>query len=156
MLRDSLPGLREWATEVGATWREVCQLKNELIEQERQARYETDDVRRRAWELYCWQNMTDGCRSFWRCGWDHVRQRLDRLQLDFTSIRGYDKIHQQIVEEFPWWRGDRCEELFDWLLHTPYEPWPPREDFYARAIARFEAINHNTSTTDPALDDLEY
>lgn len=156
MLRESLAELRAWAKEIGATWRDVSRLKNELIEQERLERYSTDDVRRRAWQLYCWQNLTDGCHSFWRCGWDHVRRRLDKKQVDFTSLRGYDKIHAAIAEEFAEWNGTECESLLEWLLQTPYEPWPPREEFYSRAIARLEAIAASSSDRIAVDGDLEY
>lgn len=138
MLKQMLPELRAWANEVGAAWRDVVAVKNELLEQEQTERYHTDDVRRRAWQLHCHYSMTDGCLSFWRCGWDHVRRRLDKKQLDFTSIRRFDVIHQQIAEEFHEWGGRAAEDLFEWLLNTPYQPWPPRHEFYERAIARIE------------------
>lgn len=139
MLKDVLPELKQWASDVGADWGDVLKLKAELIEQERCERYDTDGVRQTAWQAYCHRNSTAGCHGFWRCGFDHVRRRLNKKDTDFASIRGYDTIAEVVRTEFPQWRERSTEDLFDWLLNTPYEPWPPRQEFYERAIARIEA-----------------
>lgn len=140
MAADNLHELKKQAKRLGVTWREVCQLKEELIDLERERRWEDESVRRRAWELYLVYagRSVQGCIGFWRCGWDYIKRRLDKQGRDFTSVPRYDNIHATIAEEFPAWQARDPEQLFDFLF-SPYEVWPSRENFYAEALHQIEA-----------------
>lgn len=138
MLKETLAEIRDETRLAEIVWADLVAVKNELVELERERRESTDAVRYRCWELYCTYNgRTVGCQSFWRCGFDHVRRRLENTGRDFTAIRRYDEIATGVGCEFPEWEERSADELFAWLFE-PYVPWPKRESFYWEAIERIQ------------------
>ncbi len=139
MLSENLQELRDYAKQLGVSWREVCQLKCELIEHERQRRHTTDGVRKEAWTLFLlYSGRSKGCQPFWRVGWAKVRTRYDHNGWDFTQIPRYDIIARSIGSEFPEWQGQEPSALYDFLF-SRYQPWPSRLDFYELALGQIEA-----------------
>jgi hypothetical protein len=125
---------RSEARELGLRWRDVLDCARELRRQALQKRETMDGARRLAWENYChWNGRSEGCHSFWRCGFDHVLGRLADSGRDYTSIRNYDVIADSVAEEYPEW-SDQCGELWDWLS-TPHERLPAVDRFVDEAIA---------------------
>ena len=145
MLRETLTELKEEAKRLGVPWSHVCQLKSELVEHERQERETPEGVRRRAWQLYvAYNGWSPGCLPFWRCGWDHVRRRLENSDRDYTAIARYDEIAATIGVEFPEWEERDAGELYEFLFE-PFEPWPERLSFYDEALAWFEDRRSRTA-----------
>lgn len=112
----------------------VYQLARELRQLAIEQRAALDGARRRAWQLFChYNNWSNGCHPFWRCGFDHVFARLGNSNLDYTQIRGYDLIAASIGEEFSEWQG-RSDDLWAWLAQ-PYERLPSTQQFLDQATA---------------------
>lgn len=151
MATDTLRELKGAAKRLGVAWREVCELKDFLVKQESEQREGTDARRRRAWELYlAFAGWSRGCLSFWRCGWDHVRRRIEKTGGDYTAIRRYDEIAASLRTDFPELSEWSTQEIFDWLLQTDYQPWPPRIEFYEEALGTIEAqLQHATASEAP-------
>lgn len=134
MLKETLAEIRVEAKLAEISWADIVAQKNELLLLERERRTASDGLRARSWELYCAYNgRTVGCQPFWRCGFDHVRRRLENSGRDFTAIRRYDEIFTGIGCEFPEWIERSADELFAWLFE-PYLPWRARESFYWEAL----------------------
>jgi len=139
MLTENLQELKQSAKQLGVSWQDVCQLKDELVEQERQRRWTTDGVRSEAWSLFLlYSGRSVGCQPFWRVGWRKVRERFDKKGWDFVRIPRYDQIATAIASEYPEWSNREPSDLFEFLF-SDYQQWPSRLDFYEHAIGQIES-----------------
>lgn len=146
---DTIRDLRDHAKQLGVPWRQVCELKDHLVEIEQQKRASTDGGRKRAWELLlAFRGWTRGCLSFWRCGWSHTRRRIERNGDDYTAIPRYDEIAATLRTDFPEFGDWSTQEIFDWLLQEEYSPMPPRRAFYEDALAMIASHSNDTATSE--------
>ncbi|QDU88381.1 hypothetical protein Pla175_17570 [Pirellulimonas nuda] len=145
--------LRAEARRLGVSVREVRDLARELRRQAIEARQWTEDLRRNAWEIYLRsvRRCVAGSAAFWRVGWRHVRQRVERDGRDFTSVPCYDLIGRELREATPEVRGWSTEQIFE-LLWDDYVPRPAADAFLGTAFDQIERAvcdprNANESTT---------
>lgn len=150
MLKDTLPEIRAEAKRLGVPWKWVCQLKDELIAAEREKREIPERIRQAAWHSYV--GGDSGSASFWRHGFRARFSRLLARGSDFTKIPCYDLIAGAVMEELPgMFDGEHAgdagpiETIWDFLL-SDYERWPPREEFYWRALDQIAAHQPQETT----------
>jgi hypothetical protein len=135
-MNESIEECRAEAKAVGIPWSWVVARKCELVKCEAEKREEPNEARRAAWESAChWLGWADSRRVWWRVGFQRCFPRITRTcECDYTSIPRYDRIAGGVFETQPEFLGGDVDELWDWLLNSPYEPWPPREKFYWQAL----------------------
>ena len=133
MLDGIITDARREARDLGIPWDQVSECARELKRLAIDKREAMDGARRCAWQAYCHYNgRSDGCHSFWRCGFEHVLGRIANSGRDYTAIRHYDEVAEAVAEQYSEWEG-RGDELWEWL-GTPYERLPSTGDFVAEAL----------------------
>jgi hypothetical protein len=102
----------------------------------RDKRERPNEVRQAAWYMHT--AHTPLSQSFWRWGFlSRFGKRLETY--DYTCIRGYDTIHQQIAGMFPEYDAPDGEwRLWSFLL-SPYDRMPSRGEMLAEAQALIDA-----------------
>lgn len=141
MLKDTLPEIRAEAKRLGIPWAWVLAAKDQLIRDEREHRGYRNGIR-----MYAWHSCVgadSGSAPFWRHGFQARFAARFARGADFTIIPGYDLIAQEVASQFPEFEGEHagdvsgCNTLWEFLLSS-YEPWPPRETFYWKAIDQLQ------------------
>jgi hypothetical protein len=142
MLKETLPEIRAEAKRLGIPWEWVCKLKDQMIADEREKREIPELMRRAAWHSYV--GGSSGSAPFWRHGFRARFKTLLAKGSDFTKIPCYDLVAAAVMEQLPgMFKGAHAgdcgpvEEIWDFLL-SDYQPWPPRENFYWRALNEIE------------------
>ena len=137
---NTISELKAEAKQLGVTWKEVKQVQGDLRKAYLEQRASEEGARQYAWSLYLlyFGRSVEGCKGFWRVGFDRVRERLQNSDRDFTSIPRYDEIATSVEVEYPEWSEQSAEELFAWLFEG-YTPRLTAADHYAEALGMIES-----------------
>jgi hypothetical protein len=123
--------LKREARAQGIPWKTVQSAYGAVREREWEKRDRAREVRQAAWWLHT--ASTPGSWPFWRHGFtSRWGRRVDRS--DFTVIRGYDEIAQEIAGQFPEWGGDDGTERLWAFLLSSYDRMPDRETMLEEAL----------------------
>ena len=123
-----MKSIRAEARRLGIPWVEVIAAYRMIRADAIASREYLNELRKHSWFLHT--ASTPYKWDFWRVGFKTVwGVRVDRQ--DYTAIRGWDTLAQEVAQRFPDYADP--DRLFDFLL-SPYDPIPPAEDLYWRAL----------------------
>lgn len=146
--------LKREAKQRGIRWNDVVECKNDIERDWKlQSGYDHEmEIRKVAWHAYVGHDTPSA--AFYRHGFARRFRRQLAKGRDYTCVRGYDAIAQQVAAEFPEFTNvdDTCEgtaRLFD-LLFAPNTVIPTAE-LYSEA---FDMVAHGEFHDEPFGDDI--
>lgn len=145
--------LKREAKQRGMSWRDVVEAKADLERDWKlQSGYDHEmEIRKVAWHAYVGHDTPSA--AFYRHGFARRFRRQLAKGKDYTCVRGYDAIAQQVAAEFPEFANadDTCEgtaRLFDLLFES--NTVIPQTELYQEA---FDMVAHGEFHDEPFGDE---